>query len=331
MNAGAEAERGVPGLRLERERCRVAGLHLDQPFEAGLGDPRAALVGERLEPLDAHDAAAVGRGEHDSRPALAAGDVQDAALWSQPGVVAEQPDLLGARRVLEHVVALDDLPRPRHVDERTRHPSADELPRVAVHSFRDLRAEGGRESGCRRPDPEDPAPLQTRQEEAAAELRPLLHRTSGCGPPKREMVPTSGRPLGSVIPRLREPWRRIPCCGPERCPSGRRSATGNRVWAERSIAGSNPALSVFRHGDRAKPGHRLNTPKAVHCYPRSLVRTWTPGVLRVPQPFAQRGEHEPQDNGRVARMRPGCQRNPGSRNGSIVRLRVLRRRDGPRS
>ena len=34
----------------------------------------------------------------------------------------------------------------------------------------------------------------------------------------------------------------------ERCPSGLRSATGNRVRAERCVAGSNPALSVlFRH------------------------------------------------------------------------------------
>src|ERR1035437_7530494 len=31
---------------------------------------------------------------------------------------------------------------------------------------------------------------------------------------------------------------------PERCPSGLRSATGNRVGAERCLAGSNPALSV---------------------------------------------------------------------------------------
>ena len=30
----------------------------------------------------------------------------------------------------------------------------------------------------------------------------------------------------------------------ERCPSGRRSATGNRVSAERCFAGSNPALSA---------------------------------------------------------------------------------------
>ena len=37
------------------------------------------------------------------------------------------------------------------------------------------------------------------------------------------------------------PWPR-----PERCPSGRRSATGNRVSVERRFAGSNPALSAGR-------------------------------------------------------------------------------------
>src|SRR5215207_2575743 len=36
----------------------------------------------------------------------------------------------------------------------------------------------------------------------------------------------------------------LPCSTSERCPSGLRSATGNRVRAERSVAGSNPALSA---------------------------------------------------------------------------------------
>src|SRR5579884_791106 len=36
----------------------------------------------------------------------------------------------------------------------------------------------------------------------------------------------------------------IPCPSSERCPSGLRSATGNRVRAERCVAGSNPALSA---------------------------------------------------------------------------------------
>src|SRR5712691_10982387 len=38
---------------------------------------------------------------------------------------------------------------------------------------------------------------------------------------------------------------------PERCPSGLRSATGNRVRAERCVAGSNPALSALATGLRA--------------------------------------------------------------------------------
>src|ERR1700704_4906998 len=45
-------------------------------------------------------------------------------------------------------------------------------------------------------------------------------------PPSRVRIPPS--PLRST----------------ERCPSGLRSATGNRVRAERCVAGSNPALSV---------------------------------------------------------------------------------------
>src|SRR5881398_1159706 len=39
----------------------------------------------------------------------------------------------------------------------------------------------------------------------------------------------------------------------ERCPSGLRSATGNRVRAERCVAGSNPALSVERGPGRPGP------------------------------------------------------------------------------
>ena len=41
---------------------------------------------------------------------------------------------------------------------------------------------------------------------------------------------------------------RYPDARPERCPSGRRSATGNRVRVERRVAGSNPALSVIAQG-----------------------------------------------------------------------------------
>src|SRR5215204_6406875 len=48
--------------------------------------------------------------------------------------------------------------------------------------------------------------------------------------------------------RARYPHSRL-----ERCPSGLRSATGNRVWAERSIAGSNPALSASHGGTPGSP------------------------------------------------------------------------------
>ena len=54
-------------------------------------------------------------------------------------------------------------------------------------------------------------------------------------PPSRVRIPPS--PLRST----------------ERCPSGLRSATGNRVRAERCVAGSNPALSVTRGGNHVSP------------------------------------------------------------------------------
>src|SRR6476661_6364222 len=54
---------------------------------------------------------------------------------------------------------------------------------------------------------------------------------------------------------------RIPPSPPrstERCPSGLRSATGNRVRAERCVAGSNPALSAYLTGN--VPGSNLGRP-----------------------------------------------------------------------
>src|SRR5689334_1577499 len=59
--------------------------------------------------------------------------------------------------------------------------------------------------------------------------------------------PRRATPQGASTPPVSasQPVRvRILWAGLERCPSGLRSATGNRVWAERSIAGSNPALSA---------------------------------------------------------------------------------------
>ncbi len=73
------------------------------------------------------------------------------------------------------------------------------------------------------------AVFQGHAERAADPGRRCL-RLVGC----RKLTPRSS-PLG--------------CSSLERCPSGRRSATGNRVRAERCVAGSNPALSArFRWG-----------------------------------------------------------------------------------
>src|SRR5438552_12821674 len=64
-------------------------------------------------------------------------------------------------------------------------------------------------------------------------------------PPSRVRIPPS--PLRST----------------ERCPSGLRSATGNRVRAERCVAGSNPALSVLFLGS-----HKMSEPINVWEYER---------------------------------------------------------------
>src|SRR5438874_2759536 len=58
-------------------------------------------------------------------------------------------------------------------------------------------------------------------------------------PPSRVRIPPS--PLRST----------------ERCPSGLRSATGNRVRAERCVAGSNPALSALAWGKPCFPHERF--------------------------------------------------------------------------
>ena len=50
----------------------------------------------------------------------------------------------------------------------------------------------------------------------------------------------------------------IPPCHPEGCPSGRRSAIGNRVCAERCIEGSNPSPSVSSESPLARGLSRPN-------------------------------------------------------------------------
>src|SRR5438874_2893300 len=64
----------------------------------------------------------------------------------------------------------------------------------------------------------------------------------------------------------------------ERCPSGLRSATGNRVRAERCVAGSNPALSASRRFRAARcVGEPLVPPRA----PSFLAYAW---VLTLQEP-----------------------------------------------
>src|SRR5438874_2730616 len=53
-------------------------------------------------------------------------------------------------------------------------------------------------------------------------------------------------------------------CGPERCRGGLGSATGNRVRAERSVAGSNPALSASGEGPRGGPSPLRDLDLDVH-------------------------------------------------------------------
>src|SRR3954454_7391601 len=49
----------------------------------------------------------------------------------------------------------------------------------------------------------------------------------------------------------------IPWDASERCPSGLRSATGNRVRAARCVAGSNPALSAAARPGSSGPARAL--------------------------------------------------------------------------
>jgi hypothetical protein len=115
----AEAEGGVVGIRLELNLRRVGGLDLDHRVEPGRGCLLPRLLREHRPYLDAVHPAPVRRREDARRPALAARDVEHARSVVEPHVVADEADLLRARRVLELMVALGDLPRPRH----PRHPS----------------------------------------------------------------------------------------------------------------------------------------------------------------------------------------------------------------
>ena len=112
--AGSEAERRVPRLGLEGVGGGIGRLDRHQAAEPTLRDPRAGLVRELRAQLDALDPAAERLREHDRRPGLPAREIEHAARRVEAQVLAEEPDLLRARRVLDLVVALGDLPRPAH-------------------------------------------------------------------------------------------------------------------------------------------------------------------------------------------------------------------------
>ena len=109
-----EAERSVPGPRLERNGVRVRFDDLDEIPEPCRFDAPVRRLDELGCALDAVDAAAERRGEEQCRAALAAGQVEHAGLRAEVEVVPEQHDLLRARRVLDLVVALGDCVVPRH-------------------------------------------------------------------------------------------------------------------------------------------------------------------------------------------------------------------------
>src|SRR5207253_10435895 len=75
---------------------------------------------EGAEALDPGHPAAERLGEQERRPAAPAGDVEHAALRPEPQPLAEQPDLVRARRILDVVVAFGDFPDPGHARTLTR-------------------------------------------------------------------------------------------------------------------------------------------------------------------------------------------------------------------
>jgi hypothetical protein len=74
-----QAERRVPGLRLELDLGRVGLPDLDQLLETGRGDAVARRRRTRGH-LDPEDPAAVRGGQDGRRAGFAAGDVEHAAL-----------------------------------------------------------------------------------------------------------------------------------------------------------------------------------------------------------------------------------------------------------
>ena len=98
-----------------------------------------------------------------------------------------------------------------------------------------------------------------------ARRRPRHERRRGDAPVRRPAQRAADRGRRRVRGRVHAALAgsRIPFARPERCPSGRRSATGNRVSVERRFAGSNPALSAScaRSESAGADSDRAKTPE----------------------------------------------------------------------
>src|SRR3954470_21434659 len=93
---------------------------------------------------------------------------------------------------------------------------------------------------------------------------------------------------------------------PERCPSGRRSSTGNAVTGLNPFAGSNPALSVKACGNFRDDEHRMRT-----C----PIAAGFLGLTSLVAPFARAADAPPQTQPQPQEPAPTSPR-PGSGGGA---------------
>ncbi len=111
----AEAQRGIPGaVGSSGNACASAStISTRSPTPAAATRSRAASTNSGARSMPQHGAAERRR-EQDGRAALAAREIEHARVRVEPEIVPEQRDLLGARRVLNLVVALGDGVVPGH-------------------------------------------------------------------------------------------------------------------------------------------------------------------------------------------------------------------------
>ena len=86
----------------------------NRPTVSASGTTLARGGDELVRALDRRDPATELTGEDDGRAAFAGGDVEHLRLRPQPQTLAEEPDLLGARRILNLVIAFGNGVIPGH-------------------------------------------------------------------------------------------------------------------------------------------------------------------------------------------------------------------------